>query len=228
MRLSNISHGRRPGTVTIIVVSFLALLLIMGMTFAFYGLREAEEAKVYRDSANGGQTGVGPTVRGSSNQDQPPEPDVILNHALGSLVFGAPDDLTGAFNVLRQHEIARSAFGWNPKFQSPYYPYNDGGVALPGFNARYAATQPFNGMGRVSPQVIGSTQLPIVTLPDNMINFTWPTDSLALMTAFQGKMFDIDNSYARDPRVIPPPFPPYQFSYNPATTMTPTGDRYWA
>ena len=57
MRLSRTS--RRPGTITIIVVAFLLLLLLMGLTFAFYGLREAEEARVYRDSQNGGQTGVG-------------------------------------------------------------------------------------------------------------------------------------------------------------------------
>src|SRR5687768_7636350 len=99
---------KRRGTVTIIVVAFLALLLIMGLSFAFYALREAEESRVFHDSVNGGQTGVFPTSRTSSGVDDPPEPDSIANRVLGDVIYGPSDDLSGAFNVLRQHEIARS------------------------------------------------------------------------------------------------------------------------
>src|SRR5688572_10447949 len=120
MRLSSATN-RRPGTVTVIVVSFLALLLVLGLTFAFYALREAEESRVYRDSVNGGATGVGPVFRKSSGTDAPPEPDTIFNSALGNLIYGVPDDLTGAFNVLRTHELGRGTFGYNPKFPTPYW-----------------------------------------------------------------------------------------------------------
>src|SRR3954468_18114467 len=110
MRLYTTS-SRRRGTVTVIVVAFLALLLVLGLSFAFYALRESEESRVYRDSVNGGATGVTPTFRKSSGSDAPPEPDAIANTALGTIIFGAPDDLTGAFNALRTHEMARSVYG---------------------------------------------------------------------------------------------------------------------
>ncbi|MBO0700609.1 MAG: hypothetical protein J2P46_19590, partial [Zavarzinella sp.] len=159
---------KRPGTVTVVVVAFLALLLIMGLSFAFYALRESEESRVFRDSVNGGATGVFPTSRTSSGIDDPPEPDTIFNRVAGDIIYGPPDDLTGAFNVLRQHEMARSIYGWNPKFPSPYWPYDPTAVppppgfvpvAIPGIGAaavdtaNRAALQPFNGLGRVSPTV---------------------------------------------------------------------------
>jgi hypothetical protein len=224
MRLA--STSRRRGTVTIIVVSFLLLLLLMGLTFAFYGLREAEETRVYMNSQNGGQTGVGPTSRGSSNQDQPPEPDVIVNKALSSAIYGEPDDLRGAFSVLRQQEIARSMFGWNPKYPSPYYGYAPPGLPSPPFpppDPSRAAITPFNGIGRVRP---GSDILPNCNPPmpanaalDNMINFAW------VPGLFPGNvMIDIDNNYARNPTGVNPQ--PWQ--YFPKTTTNPAGtDRYW-
>ncbi len=178
MRLANTS--RRRGTVTIIVVSFLLLLLIMGMTFAFYGLREAEEARVYRDSQNGGQTGVDPTSRGSSNPDQPPEPETIFSSTMNSVIFGASDDVSGAFNVLRNQEIARTIYGWDP-----VNPTN--------------ANQPFNGIGRVPPDVMfQGLGLPATLIPPDRVNWAWMPD------LGQTALLDSDNNWVRDPRTNQP------------------------
>jgi hypothetical protein len=226
MRLSNIS-SRRRGSVTVIVVAFLALLLVLGLSFAFYALRESEESRVYRDSVNGGATGVTPVSRGSSGTDAPPEPDAIVNSALASVIYGAPDDLTGAFNSLRTHEMSRGAYGWNPKFPSPYWPYN---VPAPlTFDPSRAGTQPFNGYGRVSPAtVLSPTMQPPAPnpIPENTVNWTWITDPalLPLLTPyFMGQMCDPDNNYRRDPRAGSP----VAFSYTPAGPGGGT-DRYWA
>jgi hypothetical protein len=209
--------------VTIIVVSFLLLLLIMGLTFAFYGLREAAETQIYLNSQNGGQTGVPYSVRSSSGIDQPPEPDVLFNVALGNLLYGAPDDIRGAFNSLRNQEMARTIYGWNPV--DPYKPAptifgldpaNPGG-----------ATQAFNGVGRVGPDVMYDKQAggnpgtyPMIQpqwVPADRINWSWmPQDAAyqALMGPyFQPVMFDSDNNYFRDPRTNLPPLVPANYRY---------------
>ena len=206
MRLHTTS-SRRRGTVTVIVVAFLALLLVLGLSFAFYALRESEESRVYRDSVNGGATGVTPTGRTSSGLDDPPEPDSIANSVLGSVVYGAPDDVSGAFNALRCQELARTVYGWNPKFPSPYYGYN---TPLPAtFDPNQAAIQPFNGFGLVPSSKVGIPGM----LPDNVVNWTWMGPGTM--------MFDPDNTYARDPRT-----PLVPWSYNPPSLGGP--DRYWA
>ena len=70
MRPFTTSRGGRRGNVTVIVVAFLALFLVLALTFVFYSIAEADAAKVYRDSSNGGQSGVSPITHDGA----PPEP----------------------------------------------------------------------------------------------------------------------------------------------------------
>jgi hypothetical protein len=210
MRLTN-TNSRRRGSVTVIVVAFLALLLVLGLSFAFYALRESEESRVYRDSVNGGATGVTPVNRGSSGTDAPPEPEAIANGVFGTVIYDAPDDITGAFNGLRNWSMARTIYGWNPKYPSPYYGYN-GPVPIPGVPApdpTHAATQPFNGYGYLQPQTF------YPTLPPGTINWVWMGPGQPLL--------DRDNNYARDPHI-----PLIPWSYNPAVTGGAGTDRYVA
>ena len=86
MRPFSTSRGGRRGNVTIIVVAFLALFLVLGLTFAFYSIGEADQAKVYRDAANGGQTGVWPTTHDGA----PPEPDTLFNAVMSDVIYGPP------------------------------------------------------------------------------------------------------------------------------------------
>ena len=170
MRLSHTS--RRPATVTVIVIAFLALLAVVALTFALYGMREADESKVFRDSHNGGQTGMRFNTRGSSTSDQPPEPEVIINDALGKAIYGSPDDLRGYFNMLRHQEIARTMYGFNPVDPT-------------------GATQAYNGVGALPGDVVHSTVPPALVGSTNRVNWSWPGAGAPLL--------DSDNNYWRDP-----------------------------
>ena len=172
MRLSHTS--RRPATITVIVVAFLALLFVVGLTFALYGIREADESKVFRDSHNGGQTGMRFNTRGSSTSDQPPEPEVIINDALGKAIYGSPDDLRGYFNVLRHQEISRTMYGYNPADPTGATQAYSGVGALPADVVHPATSVP--------PPLVGST---------NRVNWSWPGAGAPLL--------DSDNNYWRDP-----------------------------
>ena len=72
-----------------IVVAFLLIFLVLGLTFAFYAIAEADQTKVYRDAANGGQTGVFPITHDGA----PPEPEPIFNIVMRDLIYGPPNDL---------------------------------------------------------------------------------------------------------------------------------------
>src|SRR5215213_4801020 len=109
MRPFNISRGGRRGTVTVIVVAFLALFLVLALTFAFYSIAESDQAKVYRDSAD---TGV--VVLGGA-----PDPTSIFNQLLGDIIYGPEDGVNGAFNSLRGHDLGRTIYGFNPADPNP-------------------------------------------------------------------------------------------------------------
>src|SRR4051794_4749155 len=108
MRPFSTSRGGRRGTVTIIVVSFLLIFFILALTFAFYSMAEADNAKAYRDSVNVGQNG-------SFDAGPPPDAEGLFNKALSDILYGPPDGLPGAFNVLRGQDLARLEYGNNPQ-----------------------------------------------------------------------------------------------------------------
>lgn len=185
MRPFSTSRGGRRGNVTVIVVAFLGLFLVLGLTFVFYAIAEADQSKVYRDAANGGQTGVSPTTHDGA----PPEPESIFGKALGDIIYGPPEGLPGAFNSLRGHDLARLIYGYNP--------------ADPG-----GATQPFNGVGHVPAYTVhpnfdranAGGQPPV---PPFVVNWTW---HVPLSPAGGGRdprfllMYDRDNNWGRSPK----------------------------
>ena len=188
MRPFNTSRGGRRGNVTIIVVAFLALFLVLALTFVFYSIGEADQTKVYRDAANGGQTGVFPPT----HEGAPPEPGSIFNTVLRDVIYGPPDGLPGAFDSFRGHDLARLIYGWNPNFD-PLDPTT-------------WATQPFNGYGRVMPQTIYPA-LPVQAA--TMIHYKWQPTTPGL----GGLMYEIDNSYARNPKLNLPAFNAATYRY---------------
>jgi hypothetical protein len=193
MRPTTPSRGARRGTITVIVVSFLGLMFILGMTFVFYSIAEADAAKVYRDSSNGGHTGVNP----ATFEGTPPEPDALANMGFGQLIYGPPDGLGGAFSALRNQEMARTIYGWDR--------------ANPLGN-----TQAFNGVGlqpfftTVNPAL--ATMFPI---PPTAAYLTQPTTRIINASwhpaLFGGMMFDLDNNYAYNPKTQP--YAPVAASY---------------
>src|SRR4051794_39016967 len=164
MRPFNTSNGGRRANVTVIVVAFLLIFLVMGLTFAFYSIAEADQTKVYRDAANGGQTGVLPATRDGA----PPEPEPIFNIVMRDIIYGPPNDLGGAFDSFRGHDIARLIYGFDP-------------------NNLADATQAFNGVGRVDPRLVhpltlgdnGGSQPPI-PYADQMTHFVWAPNLAAV------------------------------------------------
>ena len=111
MRPFSTSRGGRRGTVTVIVVAFLALFFVLALTFAFAALAEAENTKVFRDQASV-SIGFG----------SPPDPDPLFNQALNDVIYGPEEGLPGAFNVIRGHDLARLMFGYNPRVWIPTTP----------------------------------------------------------------------------------------------------------
>src|SRR5262245_23895473 len=211
MRPYSTSRGRRRGTITVVVISFLAIFLVLGLTFAFYAQAEADNARVYRDSTNGGHTGVQPFVRTSAGVDEPPEPDAIMNSALANLLYGPQDDLSGAFNAIREWDLARTIYGRNPMAQ----------MWNPADQANWP-TQAFNGYGRVPMSVIRAGDPTLPAQAANMINFAW-VPTLPGLPA----LYFSDNNRAHNP-MNGPVVGPYNPPPNPPTPPATTNDRYWA
>lgn len=186
MRLHNTST-RRQGTITVIVVAFLGLLFILALTFVFYSTAESDTAKVYRDYAN---------VDGGTASDlgSPPDPVEIFNYGFGQLIYGAPEDQTGAFSTIRGHELARTIYGWNP--------------LDPNGN-----NQAFNGVGLVDQAIVHAD---IAGFPQTMVNHSWHfgANFPGYDPRVAGLMHDPDNNGSRDPRQpLPTTVPPTYRAY---------------
>ncbi|HVK14039.1 MAG TPA: hypothetical protein VM597_35175, partial [Gemmataceae bacterium] len=188
MRPYRTSNGRR-GTITVIVVSFLVLLFVLALTFVFYSTAESDTARVYRDYAN----------INKSDDSGGPDPSEIFNTTLGQLIYGVPDDETGAFNGLRTHDLARLVYGKAKTFETGPFPEPD---------------QAYNGVGRV-PLVAVHPWMPPEAA--NMVNFTWhSTASFPGSPAepmLKGGVFDPDNTYLRNPQTKLPAFDPATYRY---------------
>ncbi|HEX3147989.1 MAG TPA: hypothetical protein VHR66_07880 [Gemmataceae bacterium] len=206
MRPYSTSKGGRRGNVTVIVVAFLSIFLVLGLTFVFYSIAEADQTKVYRDGGNGGQSGVLPPTHDGA----PPEPETIFNIVMRDVIYGPPNDLGGAFDSFRGHDLSRLIYGFDIDPGTP-------ALNLP--SKVGDATQPFNGVGRVNPQLIHPTTLgdnggskPPIPYSDQMINFTWAPWMAAVDPNLQW-MFDIDNNYARNPKLSVPAFNAATYRY---------------
>ena len=144
------------------------------------------------------------------------------------MLHGAPT-MPPAFNALRQHEMSRSVYGWNQSSPALITPFNDNYATVPAATWASIAARRHDTVQwalAVPPSTIGANP-GNNNLPGNMINYTWVTDP-NLLAITQGKMYDIDNNYARIP--ILPGSNPVPFTYNPATNPATAGanDRYWA
>ncbi|MEZ6142275.1 MAG: hypothetical protein R3B84_17080 [Zavarzinella sp.] len=138
----------RRGTITVIVVVFIALFFVVGLTFLLSSQNYSESAKIHREAAYGGHTGVRPTSRLGAGDEAPPNPGDIFNTALGYVVYDAPNDASGVYVGIRGHSLARAMYGMKMTDPSTIDPN--------------AGLTPYAGIGRNR------------TSPDfNMINYTW-------------------------------------------------------
>lgn len=91
-------HFRR-GTVTVIVVAFLALLAVVGLTFLIASQNYSVSSRIRREH---------------ENKDDAPIPTEIFNSVLGDIIYDAPDDATGVKKPIRGHSLSRAMYGIHP------------------------------------------------------------------------------------------------------------------
>src|SRR6516165_9251942 len=88
----------RRGVILLVVLSFLALFAVVGLTFVLYADAAAEASRLHREA----EAVTRPDV----------DPELALAFFLGQLLFDA-DDATGMGSALRGHGLARLVYGYN-------------------------------------------------------------------------------------------------------------------
>src|SRR6516165_7265143 len=92
------SSPQRRGVILLIVLALLTLFAILGLTFVYYASAAAGAARLERESL------------AATRPDA--DPELLLAHFLGQLLYDAPDDETGVYSALRGHSLARNLFGY--------------------------------------------------------------------------------------------------------------------
>ncbi|WP_020475266.1 hypothetical protein [Zavarzinella formosa] len=109
MRLSNNLPRNRRGTVTVIVVAFLALFAVLGLTFLIASQRFATTTRLNREAM-------------TRERDNPPQPDVLMQRIMCDLLYDGNDDDTGVGKSTRGWGLARLMYGQHPSLPNtlPY------------------------------------------------------------------------------------------------------------
>jgi hypothetical protein len=147
---------RRPGAILLVVVALLTLFAVVGLSFVLYASSAATSARYFREA----EAPTRPDL----------DPDLLLGHFLGQLVYDAADDAQGVQSALRGHGLARSLFGYDGSTEEAPGNLND---------------RPFSGTGRLhAPSVFADLGLP--DTPDEarddyyLVNYTFFRDDPAL------------------------------------------------
>src|SRR5258708_39417464 len=91
----------RRGVILLVVLSFLTLFAVVGISFVLYADAEAEASRIFREAA------ANPTVPDM-------DPEQALAFIMAQLIYDRNDDLAGASSSLRGHSFARLMYGYNP------------------------------------------------------------------------------------------------------------------
>jgi hypothetical protein len=131
----------------------LVLFAAVALAFVYYAQSEATASRYGREA----QTAFRPDM----------DPELLLSYFLGQLIYGVPNDATGAYSALRGHDLARGVYGyadvWDPNTN-----------VLLGIGVGLNST-PFNGLGRVHDTTTTNFNPP----PDDyvLVNYTfYPID----------------------------------------------------
>lgn len=116
----------RRGIILLVVLFLLTLFAIVGITFVLYADATAHSARLFRESES-----VGVPYE---------EPELLLAHFLGQLLFDVYDDEAGVSSALRGHSLARNMYGLN----TTYTPATGTWSTLANSNIT-----PYNGTGRL-------------------------------------------------------------------------------
>src|SRR5262249_2072700 len=89
----------REGIILVVVVSLLALFAVIGLGYVLFAESAATASRISKEAQN------------SFADLAQIDPEQVLNHALGALIYDKPDDITGAYCALRGHGLARNMYG---------------------------------------------------------------------------------------------------------------------
>lgn len=158
------SAGRR-GVILLVVLMLLTLFAVVALAFVLTANAAATAARIAREAE----------IEDRADAD----PELLLAHFLGQLIYDAPDDVSGVYSALRGHSLARNMYG------------------LSGSSGPVVRKQPvadlvaFNGTGRLhAPSPFGPV-VPGLTVNDyDLLNYTHYRDDPQL---------PVDQRFLRDP-----------------------------
>ncbi len=107
----------RRGAILLIVLTMLALLAVVGLSFVLFSESEATVARVHRDSRN------------TPSDDAIPDPGSVANEVFGQLIFSQPMTGSGTLTGFRGYDMATMVYGYRPESIN-FIPYN----GIGGFN----------------------------------------------------------------------------------------------
>lgn len=151
MRHANQSSSNRRATVTVIVVAFLALFAVLGITFLLASQRFATTTRLNREMM-------------TRERDTPPQPDILMQRVMNDILYDSTDNGEDVYKATRGWSLSRLVYGQHP-VGHPSIPYvND--------------TTPYSGIGRsrtnnLPPTVVTSLGLSGVTSDYYMLNYRY-------------------------------------------------------
>jgi hypothetical protein len=120
--------------ILLVVLWLLTLFAILGLAFVLYADASRESARQYLEA----ETQHRPDV----------DPELLLSHFLGQLLFDAADDETGVYSGLRGHSLSRNMLGMNYAVAADgSIPRNTNGELVDSAG-NILNDVPFNGTGR--------------------------------------------------------------------------------
>src|SRR5438067_6712557 len=142
MRQGSLARHLRRGVVLVVVLLLLTLFAIVGVSLALYASALASSSRLHREAENPAHPDL--------------EPELLLAHFLGQLIYDVPDDPSGIYSALRGHSLARNMYGYH------------GGNKVPSASPLAANIVPFNGVGRL----FADSPFPAVN-DRQLINYTY-------------------------------------------------------
>src|SRR6266446_4844215 len=123
IRPRRLTRSHRRGIILLVVLAFLTLFAVVGLSFVLYADAEATSSRIYRESED----------------FVPPDPDPrpFFAYFLGQVNYDVSDDDTGVYSALRGHSLLRSIYGMNDQGGN-YSPFSGTG--------RLHASSPFPGV----------------------------------------------------------------------------------
>ncbi|MBP3958496.1 hypothetical protein J8F10_24880 [Gemmata sp. G18] len=135
------SHRRAPRRGTVVVITIFALitiLMVLGLAFMMYAVKEKAVAQAHKEAASSPGTAA-------------PDPTSTINKFLGTLLYDDYDDADALHNALRGHSIARAMYGSRSDYSNT--------------NPWVGSTVPWAGVGTFHEDPAGYLSGPATTYP---------------------------------------------------------------